>query len=224
VLLEQTVNPPQPTAALRLAAPDLARRVGLTLGGLASAVAAHLYRIPLLAALTVPVWTRINRARHRLERLLTQLAAGKLPQLRRAKPHQPGTRAPEAAAPEPAAPEPPAHPPLPRRWAWLIEAVGYHAAGYASQLQHLLADPAMAEVLATVPAAGRIVRPLLRMLGLPADLVPRPPGAAPARPPPRPKPARRIDRAPSALFPPPVAIPVDAPPEPYQFITNVLVR
>jgi hypothetical protein len=195
-------------AELSAAAPDLARRVGLTLGGLCAVVAARLYRLPLLAALTVPVWTRISRARHRLERLLAQLAEGRLPRTRHAAPRRAPSEEPTAPVPPPEARAPrPRLAPLPRRRSWLVVAVGYEAAGYASQLRHLLADPAMVEVLATVPAACRIVRPLLRMLGLPDDLVPRPPappGAAakPARKRPRRHPRHRPAPAARAAAPP----------------------
>ncbi len=92
------------------------------------------------------------------------------------------------------------------------------AAAAASQLQHLLADPAMADLLAAAPQAGRLLRPLCQMLGVrppPARSLssgrkqagpvgPPPPPVCPAAPPhpsvhPRPPPA-----APPRVFKPPV--------------------
>ena len=43
--------------------------------------------------------------------------------------------------------------------------LGYEAAGYASQLTALLAEAGAAELLAQAPTAGRILRPISRMLG-----------------------------------------------------------
>jgi hypothetical protein len=54
---------------------------------------------------------------------------------------------------------------LPRRFAWLVRLVP-EAACYGTQLQHLLSEPAMAELLAASPQARRILRPLCRMLGV----------------------------------------------------------
>ncbi|MBV8520815.1 MAG: hypothetical protein JOY71_01565, partial [Acetobacteraceae bacterium] len=54
---------------------------------------------------------------------------------------------------------------LPRKLGWLIPLVPGTAA-YAGQVQHLLADPEMAALLAGSPQAGHILRPLCRMLGI----------------------------------------------------------
>jgi len=70
---------------------------------------------------------------------------------------------------------------LPRGRFWLIGVLGYEAAGLASQLQALLAEPAAAALLAEVPAAGRILRPIARMLAIGAT-------SRPARPKPAAKP------------------------------------
>jgi hypothetical protein len=55
---------------------------------------------------------------------------------------------------------------LPRRFGWLVGLVGYEAAGRASQLQALLAEPEMAALVRDVPQARRILAPLCRMLGV----------------------------------------------------------
>ncbi len=74
---------------------------------------------------------------------------------------------------------------LPRRFAWLVRLVP-EAACHGTQLQHLLSDPAMAELLAASPQARRILHPLCRMLGVsPATARPASPKRAetPARTP-----------------------------------------
>ena len=47
-----------------------------------------------------------------------------------------------------------------------MRALGYEAAGYGSQLAALLAEPELQALLLAAPAAGRILRPLCRMLGV----------------------------------------------------------
>ncbi len=60
---------------------------------------------------------------------------------------------------------------LPRRFGWLMGLMPYEAAGYSSQLAHLLAEPEMVSLLCDVPQAGRILGPLCWMLGIEARLV-----------------------------------------------------
>jgi hypothetical protein len=55
------------------------------------------------------------------------------------------------------------------------------AAGYASQLNHLLAEPEAAALLAASPQAARILRPLCHLLGIrPASVPPLPRRERPA--------------------------------------------
>ena len=131
-------------------------------------------RLPLLGALLLPLHARITRAKQRLIRLLTRLATGSYPNPR---------------APRPGRPSGPPAIRLPLRHAWVIATLGYQAAGYASQLEHLLRDPATLAILAAAPphaqaAAARTLRPLCHMLGipLPAMLQPPPRPAAPPKP------------------------------------------
>ena len=72
---------------------------------------------------------------------------------------------------------------LPSGRAWLLHALGWEVAGYGSQLETLLAEPAMVALLAEVPAVGRIIRPLRRMLGMAPKPVraPRVPAETPKR-------------------------------------------
>ena len=163
---------------------DLARQADIILNSILLLIAAS-FRI--LGARTVPLWNRISRTRQRLARLLAHLAAGRLP-----RPHTPRPRAVPANPPERDPLDAPPPPRLSRANLFLVKLLGYHAAGYASQLQHLLHQPGMAEALAASPGAARTLRPLCRILGvsLPKNLqLPqRPPRQKPAKPA-RPKPA-----------------------------------
>jgi hypothetical protein len=141
------VETPAIPAPVSAYAPEFARRLGIILRLLAALVARRLAREPRFIALVVPLWRRINRATSRFERLMAGLAAGRLPKRRRSG--HGGPRQPN---------------PLPRGRGWLVRVLGHEAAGCASQLQALLAEPEAAELLALVPAAARIIRPVGRML------------------------------------------------------------
>jgi hypothetical protein len=205
---------PAPSDSLRAAAPDLARRFGLVLVGLCKAIVLGSAGKPQPRALFDLAWLRVNRVRNRLERLLARLAAG----------WRPRVAAPDAAPAEPrdpAAPRrtrvcAPALGRLPRGRGWLVQVVGYHAAGSGSQLEHLLTDPAIAELVATVPSVGRLLRPLCHTLGISPPVL----GFKPPRPP-------RAPRRPKAAFPPPAPwdgpLP-EPPPDPYRFVKRAFVR
>ena len=169
---------------------EVAARLDSILGSLLLLIAAQFRRLGLH---TAPLWTRISRARQRLARLFTRLAErlaeGHLPRPHTPRPGRPG-------GPKPV--------PLPQGYAWVVRIIGYHAAGYGSQLQFLLAEPAMQQAIAAAPSAARTLRPICRMLGidLPPSLRPArpaavgdataPPGEPPNPPPraPQPRPAR----------------------------------
>jgi hypothetical protein len=143
------VETPAIPAPVSAYAPEFARRLGIILRMLAAIVARRLAREPRFIALVVPLWRRINRATRRFERLMVSLAAGRLP-----KPSRSGHSGPRQPNP------------LPRGRGWLVRVLGHEAAGCASQLQALLAEPEAAGLLALVPAAARIIRPVGRMLDL----------------------------------------------------------
>jgi hypothetical protein len=154
-------------APIQAFAPDLARRVGFILATLAALIARRFLRQPRLAALIIPLWTRINRAARRFERLMGRLAAGRLPKPRTSG-HGGSHRSADA---------------LPTGRGWLVAALGPEAAACATQLQALLAEPAAAELLALAPTAQRILRPIARMLAIGAfALRPRPVRVAAPRP------------------------------------------
>jgi hypothetical protein len=123
---------------------------------LAELVAKQFLRDPSLKPLIPPLWTYLKRSAVRFGRLMTRVATNRLP-----KPCAPRPDRPKPDTPRPTNP-------IPTGRAWLIRALGYDAVHYASQLDHLLAEPGVADLLAACPAAARILRPLGRMLGLTA--------------------------------------------------------
>ena len=159
----------------------LATRFRTIMDGLRAAIGMHVARDRTREALFALLWNRIGRMANRFGTLVSKWRAGTLPKPRPSRAGQPG---------KPRAPRPR----LPQGRTWLVAQVGYTAAGHASQLQHLLADPDMAAFLQAAPQAGRILRPLCRMLGM----APPPPPANPANTsslvPARARPAARTER------------------------------
>ena len=148
------MNISTPPFNLPATTPELALRLSLILAGLAGLVARRFLRMPRLMGLTVLLCGRIGRAAWRFARLLMRPARVRAPRVRtdRAAGDQARTRA------------------LPQGRGWLVRELGWEAAGCASQLQALLDDPAMQAVVAAFPGAGRILRPLCRMLGVPGPV------------------------------------------------------
>ena len=133
------------------ASPALAERFACLVEGMCRAIAARSAGIGLAVPLMLLLWSRLRRTALRFARLAAKVHAGTLPPPRQRR-----------RSPRPAQPAPPR---LPRGFAWLVRRLP-QAAAAASQLQHLLADPAMADLLAAAPQAGRLLRPLCRMLGV----------------------------------------------------------
>ena len=134
------------------AAPETVQRFARILGALAGLIAARFLRRPDLLALIVPLWRWLNRAVRRLERAVARPVVARAPGAKR-----------ERTATAPAAGMR-----LPGGRGWLVRVLGYEAAAYASQLQHLLREPEMQALLAAMPAVGRVLRPVCRMLGVTA--------------------------------------------------------
>ena len=133
------------------ASPALADRFAHLVEGLRRAIAARGVGLGLAVPLMLLLWSRLRRTAERFARLAAKVHAGTLPPPRRR------LRSPRPARPQPLR--------LPRGVAWLVRRLP-QAASAASQLQHLLADPAMADLLAAAPQAGRLLRPLCQMLGV----------------------------------------------------------
>ena len=160
-------------APVQAYAPDFARRFGLIMAALVALIARRFLREPRLAPLVLPLCNRLSRLGRRFARLLAGLAAGTPP-----KPRAPGT--PPSAVPDRSDAPRPSATALPTGKGWLIRTLGYEAAGYASQLEALLAEPGAAELLALAPTAQRLLNPLKRLLALGAFAFrPRPARAAP---------------------------------------------
>ena len=171
-------------ATLRATAPGLARQLGVILAALAALVARVFLRDPRHVALIIPLWTRLTRAARRFDRLMARLAAGTP-----SKPRQPGRSGSRPV-------------PLPTGNGWLRLALRHEGAACATQLDHLLAAPETAALLAQFPQAARILRPICRMLGLRVLALPR--ILRPQRTTPAPPSALTSGRRPD-LPPPPLA-------------------
>jgi len=170
-------TPLAPVAVPPLPPEEIARRLQLIIGGILVQVSLFARAFGILA---LPLHHRINRAGQRLARLLLRIAAGRIP-----------------PAPRPRDPTTPARPGGPpairfsRRRAWLVHVTGHHTSAHASQLQHLLHDPATTALLAqadprSVAGIARTLRPLCRMLGVALPQALQPPPAPPRIRPPRP--------------------------------------
>ena len=131
------------------AAPELVRRLTLIVGGVAALIARRFLRDPRFFKLTGPLWSWLNRTVQRIGRVRMVPAA-------------------PVAAPRPQRVRtvPVDRVRLPSGRGWLVKALGWEAAGYGSQLDALLHEPEMVALLETVPAVGRLLRPLARMLGV----------------------------------------------------------
>ena len=127
--------------------------LSLILSDLQAAIAAKAARDRSLTVLLVAVWARIARMRTRLERLVALWRAGNLPKSR-------ASRAGRVGAPR-------GTPRLkfPTGPAWLASRV-WAARPFGTQLAHYLSEEECVAFLAAVPQAGRILRPLLHMLGV----------------------------------------------------------
>jgi hypothetical protein len=159
----------------------LAHWLTLIVAGLQKAAAARAGRDHAVAPLVTLLWTRLARLTARFDALVARLAAG--------HPAAPARQRARSASVVPARKAPAAILRLPRGQAWLIRLLPGEAASYGCQLQALLADPQMAALLAAAPEAGRILRPLCRLLAIaPEGLLVLP--SAAGKPAPKPRPAK----------------------------------
>lgn len=150
-------------------------RFAMVIDGLCRAVAARGSERVMSSALIILIWTRLRRCNVRFQALVVQIITGAL------RAGSAGPRGAKAQA-TPAAPRVCRpilsgieRPVVPRGFAWLLVLVPTTAAGFASQLRHLLTDPEMVALLSATPQMGELLRPLCRMLGLDAALLmPRP--------------------------------------------------
>lgn len=151
------------TPELRVAAPELARRLAAILLSLAALIARGFLRDPRRVGLIVPLCNYLNRTIGRFARLMARGAAGR----RRAGVSRAARRSGSRAA-------------LPASSGWLIAPLRHDAVAHALQLKHLLGQPDAVAILAQLPQAARILRPVCRMLGF--SPVPVPAAVPMARP------------------------------------------
>ncbi len=146
-----------------MSALSVTHRFSLSIDGLWRAVAAMIALGRMQAAMIALIVTRIRRIETRVLKLVAAIRAGRVRGgwviAARA------ARAPLATGVKPPLPR------VPRSFAWLVVMVPYQAAGFASQLRHLLTDPEMVGLLMATPRLGKILRPLCWMLGIDAELL-----------------------------------------------------
>ena len=135
----------------------LPERLAFIIEKLCEAVAARGPKAGSATALIVLAWTRLRRLSLRFAALAAAVRDGRLAAARTAR----GRAAPGPAR-APRAPQPHR---LPRGSGWLIRLVP-EAPAYRSLVLHWLDDPELATLLAEAPQAGRILRPLCRMLAI----------------------------------------------------------
>ncbi len=125
---------------------DIAARLARIVAGLVDLVAAKGLARGLGGPFIILIATRLNR-------LVARFAASA----------QAAVKPRRGAKPRPARAHVPS--PLPRRFAWLLRVLPGTGAA-ASQLRHLLDDPAMAALIEARPATRRALRPLCHLLGI----------------------------------------------------------
>ncbi len=133
-------------------APDITARLRMILAGLRSLMGMW----GLDGQMTVLIYNRSGQIFGRIERMLVRFRAGKLRvgMRRQSASRKVGEKAGRGPA-------------LPRKFGWIVDAGGYRAVGYRSQLVHLLTTEAeMVTMLESYPQARRVLRPLLRALGV----------------------------------------------------------
>ena len=171
------------TPSLSDLAPHFAERFAMSITPLLTFVNRICLRHPTVAPLLFVLLRRLSRARRLFTLYMTRIAAGwtqPAPLRRHVGPirKRPATQA---------------QPNLPTGHFRLSQAFRYHPKAHfigcwASQIQHLFNDPALAALIAATPSLDRALNPLRRMLGL--ALAPRKP-----RPKPAPKPLTLAQRA-----------------------------
>jgi hypothetical protein len=124
----------------------------------------------LNAALVLVLHRRLGQIGVQMERMAARFAAGKL---RRRQPV--ATRAPRRAMGGGGRRGDDGLGLWPRSFGWLVKAAGWRAAGFGSQLRAVLETPEMVALLEASPQAGRVLRPLCRMLAIETQLLRLPP-------------------------------------------------
>ena len=123
------------------------------------------------------IWGRLCGMRRRFINLAARVQGGTLPAKR---PPRPTPATPRPATPRPAAkPDQPRLPPQTSGWLIRLVPEPHHINAWRGPLEQFLADPETIAHVAAAPQAGRILRPLCRMLHVVPPLylqLPRRPG------------------------------------------------
>ena len=140
---------PEPIAPHLLArAPDFAARLTYILACLTVLIAHRLPKNRIFAAFLLPLDTYIRRIARRFAAFMARAASVNCQGGRTPRPDpsrgRPGTRKPRL--------------PFPAGLGWLIRAMPNEAALYGYRLEALLAEPDIAELLAALPGAQRILK------------------------------------------------------------------
>ncbi|HVB67371.1 MAG TPA: hypothetical protein VNE67_05895 [Acetobacteraceae bacterium] len=157
----------------------LAGRFARFISGLREVVAVSIEHNPALMTIAARLWNRLTEAAERFAVIA-------------AHPEARTRRRPAEPAPMPADPVParrmPAHlarprRPLPRGFGWLAR-MAPETVPSGVDFAYLLAQPELAELLATAPRLWRVLRPVCRMFGItPSETLPPPPPTPPRRAP-----------------------------------------
>ena len=143
------------------ALPSPYQTLSAVLRALRSEVGGWTVRKLLSEVLALLLYRRLGEICGKIERLAARFQAGRL--WRRA-PQTGGKRRAEGTPTRVARI-------WPGRFAWLVRAASYQAAGYGCQLRHILEQPEMVELLKASPQAARILRPVCRMLAIETSLL-----------------------------------------------------
>jgi hypothetical protein len=141
-----------------IAAHTLADRFAWLIEGLCKAIGSDAHRRRMEAALAWAVWNRVRLLGERLVALAERARRGRLAArppsrvLQKEKEKRAAARSADALESR-----------LPREFGWLPE-----TAQFAGVLAYLLRDPEMIALVEQAPRAGRLLRPLCRLLGVKA--------------------------------------------------------
>ncbi len=138
--------------------------------GLRGSVGAWSLRGWLSAALGLLLHRRLGEICRRMERMAARFAAGRLWRIGAGE-----ARAPRDAVVADGVRGQAGERIWPLGFGWLMKAASWPAAGFGSQLRAVLETPEMVALLVAAPAAGRVLRPLCRMLAIETSVL-RPAG------------------------------------------------
>ena len=178
--------------------PTPAERFARCIRDLRDVIAAQGLAIRLPSPLILLVWARIRRLAFRFAQSVANPPRPRKPRPANAKPRSPS---------EPIAP---GEPHLPTGYAWLRRLIPDHRINFCvGAIRDILENPEMAALIVATPTAGRALRPLCHILGIPLPpnlrLPPRPKPEKPAREPrsaPGPRPPAFSFPCPTTAHPP----------------------